>query len=48
MTRVFSLCGFGFTHLGKIINIRKIVWFTMRTRICAAFGRAQVKVDTKP
>ena len=37
--RVFGLCGFGFTRLRKIINIKKIVRFTTRTQIYAVFGR---------
>ena len=29
---VFGLCGIGYTHLGKIINIKKTVRFTTCTR----------------
>ena len=38
-----GLRGFGFMRLRKIINIKKIVRFTMRNQIYGIFGHAQTK-----
>ena len=44
---IFSLCGFGFTHLRKMI-IKKIVQFTTWNQLYAIFGHTQLKFDVEP
>ena len=41
---MFGLRGFRFMRLGKIINIKKIVRFTMCTQVYAVFGHVKAKV----
>ena len=36
--------GFGFTRLGKLINIKKIVLFSTCTQIYTVFGLAKAKI----
>ena len=44
---VFGLHGFGYTRLGKIINIRKKK-FIKRNQLYKIFGHAQASVDVEP
>ena len=42
--RVFNLGVFGCTHLRKIINIKKIVRFTMRNSVICDFRESKQKL----